>query len=435
MPIRVLLDGTFTATVNYYQTFPTEPIVKPNADLDVKVPIDPADKINPITLLALLTRMLALPATEKHLLIVTHGNEAGLPFPPAPGSEQHAEADNLNTLTVVGKVLKQIPDVLKRPLDQQPAEFAKLLQTAKNLDKSEVFPAASLAALLSPEDDDEPDTPAKKQDRQKKAVALFQAIVEWTLNALAGKNDPLPAGATTGGTAYRLKVNRSQLDELLKKGNEVWGRFDRIDFRGCSIGKSTNVLEVIRAYFGCRQVCAPDVLAFDGTMTVVVDPKFDAKLDANIDAVTRGQAVAGHAPVKRDKATNKVVKYPLAQMPMTRRFDADKARPGDEVFIRMWITDIEPHHMPDWWMRAVSASSVEQFVKDMISPDVSRWTARGSLPVWGLWLVDDFNTPPPAVVTVDPNAGYLDPTRSPPPPPPFALARDPEYRNHLICVP
>jgi hypothetical protein len=432
----MILDGTLTSTIKYYQTFPTEPIVQPDTDLAVQVPIDPADKIKPITLLALLTRMLALPKSEKQLLIVTHGNEAGLPIPPAPGSQQHAEEDNLNTLTAVGKVLQGIPNVLTQPLDKQPAAFAGLLQTAKNLDGSPIFPGAPLAKLLAPEDgDDDPDTPAKQRDRQRQAVATYQAIVEWTLNALSGKSDPLPAGVTTTGKVYLPDVTRKQLDELLDKGNKVRGRFDRIDFRGCKMGQSTRTLEVVRAYFGCRQVCAPDVLAFDGDIVVVIDANFDKDLDKSIETATRG-AVAGNAPVKIDKATNKVVDYPVAQMPATRRFDTDKARPGDEVFIRMWITAIEPHHQQSWWMRTVSKANAEQFVKDKIDPDISKWAApRTSLPMAGLWLVDDFNTPPPVVITVNPTGGPLDPVTPPPVPPAFALPRDPEYRKHLICVP
>jgi hypothetical protein len=431
----MLIDGTLTSTVGYYQTFPTEPTVKPDSDFAVQVPVDAADKLNPITLLSLLTRMLALPPAEKHLLIVTHGNEAGIPIPLAPGSDQHAEEHNLHTLTEVGKVVQRIPDILKLALDKQPFEFAKLLKGAKNLDGSEIFPHAPPEDLLAPEED-ERDTPARLQQRQKNAVATYQAIVQFALDAIAGKSGLVPDGAKTGGAQPVLKVTRRQLDELLDKGNRVRGRFERIDFRGCYMGESTKVLEVVRAYFGCRQVCAPDVLAFDTTMTVVVDAYFDKNLDRNIDAVTQRQAVAGRAPVKIDRTTDKEVTYPTSQIPATRRFDADKARKGDEVFIRMWITDIDPSHRYELWMRAVSQTSVVQFVQDKISADISRWKLpRASVPINGLWLVDDYNTPPPVVMNVNPNAGPFDQPQAAPPPPSFALPRDPEYRQHLICVP
>ena len=136
-------------------------------------------------------------------------------------------------------------------------------------------------------------------------------------------------------------------------------------------------------------------------------------------------------------------------MPKSRRFDTDKSRSGDEVFMRIWVTQIHPHgghfgHRFAIWMRGISSGAVEQFVKDKISPNISHWSPpRTMLPLAGLWLVDDFNVLMPGSLPPMSTAAAGDPladasgsiSGSAQTAPAFALPLDPEYRQHLVCVP
>jgi hypothetical protein len=520
MAVRLLVDGSRADVVNYYQNFPTEPTVKPDADLEVRLPIDQPDRIDPMSFIGLLTRMLALPPAEKQVLIICHGNTEGLAIPIVPGSKDHADQFNLHLLLIMGQALQQIEKIKKMPEDQQAGAWQQLLKSLKFFDGKDIFldrpgetPATYQAmfeyALNKLGNRDVPIPPALLNDVQTISVPPasgpikssfkitfknettkdsftssatakeIQAGLEslstigannitvvgpqggpWTctfINARGGGPQPLiqvPGGNVTQKarlTAWPIpgipSVNRQQLDELINKGNQLRGRFDRLDFRSCNTGKFPKTLEVVQAFFGCKQVCAPDVVAFVFNAGVGIDPDFDKDFDNKVDAATNnqllagGRAVAGRQPVRIDPTTNAEVTVPVRDMPKTRRFDTDKVRRGDEVFMRMWVVRVHPHQFLGW-LRGISTAQIEQFAKDKIDPDISKWTNRGILPMVGLWLVNDFNVLSPSSPPLNPGPSTGDPLAgldlgSPPPQslPAFALPRDPEYRRHLICVP
>jgi hypothetical protein len=505
--------------IRYYEAFRTEPTVKPDADLDVQHPFEQADRIDPMSFLGLLTRMQALPATDKHLLIVCHGNDEGLAIPIVPGSKDHADAFNLHILLIMGQALQQIEKIKKMPEDQQAGAWHQLLTSLKFIEGTAIFldrpgetPATYQAmfeyALNKLGNLNVPIPPALLNDVQTISVPPPSGTVKstfkitfknettkdsFTASATAhdiqagleslstiGKNNitvvgpaggpwtctfinargggPQPPVQVPGGTvtpkarvtdwpiAGIPSVNRQQLDEMLKKGNLLRGRFDRLDFRSCRTGKFPKTLEVVRSFFGCKQVCAPNVVAFVFEPAVGIDRDFDKDFDNKVTAATNNivqshGTVAGHPPVRLDSTTNAQVTGTLRDVPQTRRFDTDTSRRGDEVFIRMWLVSVSPHTFAGW-LRAISPAQVEQFAKLKIDPEIANWTNRGTLPMAGLWLVDDFSflmPSSPALSTGPPSNDLFESpgnTNSPPQSlPAFALPRDPEYRKHLICVP
>ena len=120
-------------------------------------------------------------------------------------------------------------------------------------------------------------------------------------------------------------TSRRDLDALISLGNDVRGRFERIDFRSCNTGKNVPTLEKIREFFGCKQICAPDVVAFSFNMPVILAADFDKDFDKNVDAETDKNIKQGRAPVRLDPGTDRDTRLPTPDMPKTRRFDADSA--------------------------------------------------------------------------------------------------------------
>lgn len=422
MPTRLIIDGSLTEDIKYFETFPVEPTINPNGDIAVRLPIDQADRLKPITLLALLTRMAALPAAERELLIVTHGNNEGLPLDLVKGAKFNGHVTVLHILRVVGEALTEVNRINGLPAGQRAAAWVKLLSGLRYFDGTKMFP-----------------------DLPGETAETYRALFEYFLKKTAGeKADMPPTDATSFEWAtVSLEVGRQNLDKLLALGNQVRGRaFDRIDIRGCNIGEKNKSLEVIRLFFGCRVVTGPKVLAWAALMTVNLNAKFDQDFDNNVDRMTLGMlyhgknAIAGRQPVQLNKAGQEVT-VPMSSMPATRRFDASAKRPGDEVFIRMWISRINPSHSSTYWMVAISDEHVKSFVRDRIATDISRWKTPRLLPVYGFWLMDDFGASlvPRAPVVIDPNAPIPQNNTLPPPPPAFALPRDPEYRQFLASNP
>lgn len=423
MSSRLIIDGSMSDTIAYYETFPVEPTVSPDSELAIRIPVEQADRLSPITLLALLTRMAALPVAERDLLIISHGSKEGLPFNLVEGTQFDAHVIVLHLLRVVGNALTEVRRINGLPADQQAAAWNKLLPGLRYFDGREMFPNLP---------NETPET--------------YRSLFEHFLNVTAGLKSTTPPtrGTFSDWEVTNLGIGRQKLDRLLALGNQVRGRFDRIDFRGCNIGGKNSTLEVIRLYFGCRVVTAPDVLAGDFNMAVVLDPKFDKDFDNKVDQATRGQlfdakgnAIQGRQPVQLDQRDQQVT-MPMGSMPATRRFDGSAQRPGDEVFIRMWMTSIvdakgNPHHTGAGWMRALSIAHAEEFVRSKIATDITRWKNKSRLILISLWLISDHGVPlvQRTPVVIDHSRGPLDQAPDPPPLPAFALPRDPEYRQHL----
>jgi hypothetical protein len=460
MAARLLIDAEFKGEVDfYYETFPKEPRVKPDDEVDIKVPVDSDDKISPMSLLALLTRMSKLSGEEKELVIVAHGQpKGGLSMSLVPSSATNAasaEGTHFKMLAELCRALREIDGIKKLPLKDQPEAWSKLLGGLRQIDGNRMLPPVPTKWLIVTDKRDTPDPADVAERKQQRAVDTYEAMFEFLLDSISGQSakwpgalvkkkegdTDVPAPKISGWTG----LNRSQLDKLLDLGNKVFGRFDRIDFRGCNVGKDTKVLEAIRSFFGLKKVCGPDVVSFHANVPVTINADFDKDFDKSVETETK-RRTRGRKAVRAEQVgdtVNQVEINELADIPMTRRFDEDAARKGDEVFIRMWMTQV-PHgnvhgHKMDGWIVAINQASLEQFVKDKINPDLSKWKDKSRLPHFGLWLVDDFGT---AVaqqakpVKIDTSGGFGDPSAPPPPPiPSFALPRDVEYRQHLICVP
>jgi hypothetical protein len=518
MAVRLIVDGSFNDSIQYYETFPIEPVVGPSGFMDVRLPIDPADRLSPITLQTLLRRMSNVPTQEKQLLIVCHGNEQGLAIPLAAGSNQRADRFNLHILLMLAIARLRIS---KKP---SAAEWERILRDMTLLDGTPMFPpmpkestdrhqqifdwffarlggntrakfpsANEVQILTPPKATDgvaptftvsfknatsKPALPPSAKASQVQTALENMSTIHpnnivvtgndggpWTctfVNALGGKPQPIMS-MNGGGSVTRvpqldensfvkidkLTNNPRDLDELVTLRNKLFGRFDRLDFRACNIAKSDGKLGTLHkmvAFFGVRKVCAPDVVSFNIDMTVVIDRAFDKDFDNKVEAATnkslsvRGPR-AGRQPVRLDQGDpNPTHLVPIARgdIPRSRSFDTDKSRPGDELFIRLWVTQILPHRFTGW-LRAIATANVEQFVKDKIDPDTSRWTIRTRVPMSGLWLVDDFNVPFLATQPLKAGPSSGDPLEglglgSPPPSslPSFALPRDPEYVKHLF---
>jgi hypothetical protein len=483
------------------------------------LPIDNADKLTPMTLVALLTRMKSLPSAEKKLLVICHGSNEGLGIPLTQGSTNRATRDVLHILLVLGNATKRAQEISALPSTAQQAEWQKLLNGMKYVDGTQMFPtidgdsAAACQRFFNyfldrttgqkskfPEGDDVQVLPSPRSkfkiqfsrsgpttsELQPTATASdVQSALEapnmgigkgniivtgpaggpWTcvfVGAQGGKAQP-DLFVNGNGSNHKGRVteamfagvqtlsgvaSRQDLTNLLSLCNDVRGRFDRIDFRSCNTGRNKPALEKVREFFGCKQVCAPDVVSFSFNMPVTLSPDFDKKLEKNIDDETNKKIKAGRAPVKLDPGTQFDVTIPVRDMPKTRRFDSDKTRSGDEVFIRIWAIRIHPTgqgfgHQFGGFLDAIAVNHVEQFAKDKIDPDISLWKTRTTVPMFGLWLIDDSNQPisGPSISpapTGDPLAGLNDDifTSSPASSlPAFALPRDPEYIKHLVCVP
>lgn len=140
MATRAIFDGSFADDVLHYSAFPSEPTVKPDGFFDVQLPIDNADKLNPMTLVALLTRMKGLPSAEKKLLVICHGSNEGLGIPLTQGSTNRATRDVLHILLVLGNATKRAQEISALPSTTQQAEWQKLLNGMKYVDGTQMFP-------------------------------------------------------------------------------------------------------------------------------------------------------------------------------------------------------------------------------------------------------------------------------------------------------
>ena len=150
MATRLIVDGSFNDTVTFYQTFPAEPKEKPGVDMTILLPIDPADRINPMTLMALLDRILALAAAEKEILVVCHGTPDGLAVPLVANSGAKAIEAILHILRVLGEAVPKIAAIKAQPVDKQPDAWATFLRTLQYADGNDMVAVPKPADLKDP---------------------------------------------------------------------------------------------------------------------------------------------------------------------------------------------------------------------------------------------------------------------------------------------
>ena len=197
---------------------------------------------------------------------------------------------------------------------------------------------------------------------------------------------------------------------------------ERVEIRGCNIGRDPATMRVLREFFGCREVVAPDTVVFDGSITVIQDAAFERNLTANVATrTTRAiSAAAGNAPVDMYRRLRR-------ELPPVRMYDVDTARAGNEVFLRLWATSLHPH-MFAGWMVASSAGAARTWIEQNLSADSSRYRNGTAIPLHALWLRDDEDVP----LDRQPLDISADPLAEPVVPPPFAMPMDPQFRQHLI---
>jgi hypothetical protein len=399
--MHAIIDaGKVTDASNYYQTFPGEPTIKPDSDfaitLNAQGKIDPADLLNPMSVASLTDRLLAL--GEDRALIVCHGTPGdGLAIPlinnPAPNAPT-ATPDALHDINQYAVTRDGIAAIKKLPAktDQDAAKQAKaimdLLNNMRTFTNGRYF-----------------DPPLSSGQKSGDYEALFSRLLD--------------------RDATNKKYSRAQLDQLIDKRQKLQGKFARIEVRACNIGKNPPYMKVLREFLGARELVAPKVVHFGATFTVDVDANFST---AGFDRETRGVIGArGHQPQRVD-AQGTEVSIPFPGIPPTRSFDVNSA-PGDDVFMRQWLVRVHPHVF-EGWMAAKNVSFVRDFIKQKIFVDDKRYKDRAPLPLEGMWLVEDDNTP------------FTIPNTSPDPLAPptvtlpsFALPLEKEYRQFLVCNP
>jgi hypothetical protein len=385
--------------ISYYQTFPGEPTIKPDSDfaitLNAQGKIDPADLLNPMNVASLTDRLLAL--GEDRALIVCHGTpNEGLAIPlinnPSPNAPT-ATPDALHDINQYGATRDGIAAIKKMPAntDQEAAKQAKAM-----VDLLNVMRTFRNARYFDP-----PLTPGQKFGDYQ---TLFNRLLDQD--------------------AINKKYSRAQLDKLVDNRQKLQNRFARIEVRACNIGKNPPYMKVLREFLGAREVVAPRVVHFGATYTVDINANFSA---AGFDRETQGVIGAkGHQPERVD-AQGAQIPIPFPDIPPTRSFDVNSA-PGDDVFIRQWLINVHPHVF-EGWMAAKAASFVRDFIKKKIFADDKRYQDRAPLPIEGMWLVEDDNTP---FTIPNPVPDPINPTLTLPS---FALPLEQEYRQFLVCNP
>ena len=399
--MHAIIDALKVAdAINFYQTFPGEPTIKPDSDfaitLNAQGRIDPADLLNPMNLASLTDRLLAL--GEDRALIVCHGTpNEGLAIPlinnPAPNAPT-ATPDALHDINQYAVTRDGIAAIKKMPAktDQDAAKQAKAIMDLLN----------AMRTFVNARYFDPPLSPGQKFGDYE---ALFNRLLDQD--------------------AVNKKYSRAQLDQFIDKRQKLQTRFARIEVRACNIGKNQPYMKVLREFLGARELVAPKVVQFGATFTVDVNANFST---AGFDRETRGAIGAtGHQPERVD-AQGTEIPIPFPNMPPTRSFDVNSA-PGDDVFMRQWLIRVHPHVF-EGWMAAKNISFVRDFIRQKIFADDKRYKDRAPLPTEGMWLVEDDNTP----FTIPNTSG--DPLAAPTVTlPSFALPLEKEYRQFLVCNP
>lgn len=417
MPVRVILDSSFTTTIKYYGLFPAEPTEDVAKTLQVKLPLAKEDQIAGLTLLSLLKRLDQLPQDDTQLIIGCHGTPVGLAMKLVPGTQFQPTPEILNLLTDLGKSQKEVDAVKLLPKGETKQKKWQQILTSLS------YQGKKIIKRLGKEEDD-----------------VYEALWEFIISSIV---DPNAKTVTTAnevemgpGVPQLTGVTRQQLIELYTLGNKVRGRFTRFDFRCCNTGRNRDALIALRTFFGLQQVCIPDVFVLNAEMSTTLDANFDKSLDNSIQKAT--QVVVGNknGPVWLNPAHQDAQEaLPLDQVPKNRAFDVVQSHPKDDVWMRLWITSIHPHALSGWLV-AVDRAAIREFIKTKIHADTSKYKDGDILPLQGLWMRDDHNAALHTVPTG--NQGLLDGDPfAPPPPPPiaFALPLEPEYNSHLVLDP
>ena len=381
--MRLIVDGRFSETVRYYQTFPSEPTLPDPQSFAIDLPLAREDHLQPISLDTILTRMVAV--RETRVLIYCHGNPEGLAVALVANSSDTADRTVLHLITVFSDARTRAQAIAQLPADQQSRAWHTLLRGLRGFGREQIFP--DLAA------DQEPSV---------YAGLLRQAEV---------------AARQTWD-----RVGQAEFDRLLTNRLQIKQRaMERIEIRGCNIGRDAATMRVIREFFRAREVVAPNTVIFDGSMTVIQDAAFERDLTRNVATrTTRASSVAGNAPVDMYRRLSR-------ELPPVRLYEVDAGHAGNDVFIRLWATSLRPHLFAGW-MVASSTAAARAWVEQNLSPDSSRYRNGTAIPLHALWLRDDEDVP----LDRQPLDLSGDPLATPVIPPPFAMPLDPQFRQHLV---
>ena len=123
--MRLIIDGRFSETVLYYQTFPVEPTVPDPRSFAIDLPLAREDRLQPITLDAILTRMVAVRETQ--VLIYCHGNPEGLSVDLVANSRDNADRTVLHLITLYSNARARAEEIARLPADQQSAAWHRLV--------------------------------------------------------------------------------------------------------------------------------------------------------------------------------------------------------------------------------------------------------------------------------------------------------------------
>jgi hypothetical protein len=398
--MHAIIDaGKVSDAITYYQTFPGEPTIKPDSDFAITLnahgKIDAADLLSPMSVASLSDRLLQL--GEDRALIVCHGTpNEGLAIPlinnPGPNAPT-ATPDALHDINQYGAARDGIAAIKKMPANND--------KDAANQVKAMVDLLNAMRSFRNARYFDPPLTTGRKFGDYE---TLFNRLLDQD--------------------ARNKQYSRAQLDKLIDNRQKLQNRFARIEVRACNIGKNPPQMKVLREFLGAKELVAPKVVQFGATYTVDISPNFSA---AGFDRETRGVIGArGHQPARVD-AQGAQISIPFADIPPTRSFDVNNA-PGDDVFIRQWLINVHPH-LFEGWMAAKAISFVRDFIRQKIFADDKRYQDRTPLPIEGMWLVEDENTP---FTIPNPVPDPLAPTLTLPS---FALPLEKEYRQFLVCNP
>jgi hypothetical protein len=388
------MDGNLSEGIQFYQKFPVEPTINPDAmiavNLNAQGKIDPADILKPINLIKLMDRLLTVQGDK--ILISCHGSQEGLGIHITDAkTTPTADQSTLFLFNQVGNAKVKIEAILTMPAttddekQQQADAFVRMLKDLKDIDGVQ---------LATPQPGE--------------SASTYQALFNQTLDALAKKNN----------------LSRTDLDSVLDKRQKLRGKFARIEVRACNIGLNKRYLGIFREFFGTKQVVAPKAVQFNATYNVDITPGFSP---AGFASKTQA-AIQGHQPV-RENAQSGQVSLTSADIPPTRSFDVDTA-PGDDVYLRQWLVQVHPHVFSGWLV-ARDQKFVREFLQQKVATDTTRYKDGEPVVVEGMWLIADDNTPfqGPPNTSGDPLAPATLPL------PPFALPLDKEYRTFLVCDP
>jgi hypothetical protein len=388
------MDGSLTGGIKFYETFPVEPTINPDATIPVTLTaqnkVDPADILSPNNLIKLMDRLIDV--KEDRVLICCHGTQDGLAIHVTDQkTTPTADQTTLFLFNVLGNAKTQIEAILKQPATTD-AEKKKQADDLFNLLKSlKDFSGSQMVVVPA-------DQPA----------SVYQSAFNQLLDQTAKLNN----------------FTRAILDSVLDKRRQLRGKFARIEVRACNIGLNRKYLGIFREFFGTKQVVAPKAVQFEAIYSVDETKGFSA---ADFDRKTQ-PAIRGHQPVRETAQSGQV---PLANpdVPPTRSFDVNSA-PGDDVFMRQWLTHVHPHVFFGWLV-ARDKKFVRDFLQKEVAADTSKYKDGDPVPVEGMWLIGDDNTPfqGPPNTSSDPLAPAFLPL------PPFALPLDKEYRMFLVCDP